>query len=159
MYDVLYADFPWPYQRTVGQGVASKQYNLMTMAELSQLPIMSLANEHCMLFYWVTGPLLPEQIVIPINLGFRYVTIAVNCIKVNPKSTSMPFFGIGSHTKSNSELCLLYAKGKSVLPATNSISQIQITEEDETLIVAPRSQHSRKPNIVRQKIVELYPDA
>lgn len=56
---------------------------------------------------------------------------------------------MGYYTRSNSELCLLGIKGKPLDRLSHSISQI---------LVAPVEKHSKKPAIVRDKIVQLFGD-
>jgi len=73
-------------------------------------------------------------------LGFSW-------IKTNKRSGT-PFFGIGYYTKSNCEVCLLGIKGR--LPV--------ISNKVSSVIISPRREHSRKPDIVREKIVELFGD-
>ena len=52
------------------------------------------------------------------------------------------------YTKSNSEICLLGIKGK-VKPITNYISSV---------IIEPKEKHSKKPDLIRNKIVDLCGD-
>ena len=79
--------------------------------------------------------------------GFTYKTVAFTWIKTNKKSSSY-FIGMGSWTRSNAEICLLATKGKPKrLDA--GISQI---------IVSPVQENSKKPNIVRDKIIQLVGD-
>ena len=56
--------------------------------------------------------------------------------------------GLGWWTRSNAEICLLAVKGK---PKRKSASVRQ-------LIFAPVEQHSKKPDVVRDRIVELMGD-
>ena len=61
-----------------------------------------------------------------------------------------PFFGIGYYAKSNQEVCLLAVKGKGhSLVKSNSVSSFVSTH---------RTKHSEKPQIFRDKIVELFGD-
>ena len=55
------------------------------------------------------------------------------------------FFGLGSWTRGNTEPCLIGVKGKPHR-VNSAVSQ---------LIFAPIRDHSRKPDIVRDKILEL----
>ena len=58
------------------------------------------------------------------------------------------FFGLGYWTRANAELCLIGTRGK-ISRKSNRISQV---------IDTPIEEHSKKPNIVREKIVELMGD-
>lgn len=55
------------------------------------------------------------------------------------------FFGIGHYTKSNCEVCLIGIKGRPQI-VSNKVSSVVISEKQE---------HSKKPDVVRDKIVEL----
>ena len=78
--------------------------------------------------------------------GFEYKTVGFTWIKKNKNGGN--FFGVGWYTKSNAEVCLIGVKGKAP-KVSNSISSIVETK---------RSKHSRKPSIIRQKIVEFCGD-
>jgi N6-adenosine-specific RNA methylase IME4 len=119
----------------------------MTMAEIKQLPLHKLANTNCALFLWVTFPCLDEQIKLFEHWGFDYKTVGFSWIKTNPKN-GRPFFGVGYYAKSNCEVCLLGIKGK-LKPVSNSVSSV---------VISPRREHSRKPNEVRERIVQLFGD-
>ena len=149
-YSIIYMDPPWKYNsrannNTRFRGGAGNHYNLMKMEEIRELPINNLANENCALFLWVTFPMLDEQIKLFKEWNFDYKTLGFSWIKLNPKNLQ-PFFGVGYYTKSNSEVCLLGVKGR-MKPVTNKISSV---------ILSPRREHSRKPDEVRNKIVELF---
>lgn len=151
-YNVIYADLPWKYNsranhKTRFRGGACGHYNLMTMEEIKNLPIKEMADENCALFLWVTFPMLDEQIKLFEEWGFDYKTLGFSWIKLNPKNLQ-PFFGVGFYTKSNCEVCLLGIKGK-MKPISNKISSV---------ILSPRREHSRKPDEIRSKIVELFGD-
>jgi len=58
------------------------------------------------------------------------------------------FFGIGSYTRSNAEVCLLGIKGKMKV----------ISHKVSSAILSPIREHSRKPDEARERIVELFGD-
>ena len=121
-------------------------YPTMKTEDICALPVKDLAADNCALIMWATFPKLPEALRVMDAWGFRYVTVAFNWFKTNKAGT--PMFGIGYYTKSNSEIALLGIKGK-MKPASNFISQV---------IVSEREAHSKKPNIVREKIIGLFGD-
>lgn len=86
------------------------------------------------------------------KLGFFYKTNAFTWIKKNKKSGT-DFFGMGQWTRRNTEILLLGTKGNPKA-INHSISEILETE----VIESPISRHSEKPDIVRDKIVELCGD-
>ncbi len=150
-YNIIYADPPWHYNERnnpntkFSRGVHS-HYPTMSTDEICSLSVPDIADENCALILWVTFPRLKEGIKVMEAWGFRYVTIAFNWFKTNKSGT--PFFGVGYYTKSNSEIALLGIKGK-MKPASNFVSQVVISE---------REKHSKKPEIVKDKIVELFGD-
>ena len=151
-YAILYVDPPWRYNKrnkfgtSFGGGVAA-HYPTMSMAEIQKLPIERLAAKNCALFLWVTFPYLNEQIKLFDCWGFKYKTLGFSWLKTNSRD-GRPFFGVGYYAKSNCEVCLLGVKG-SLKPISNRVS---------SCIIASRRDHSRKPDIVRDKIVELFGD-
>ena len=151
-YNIIYSDPPWKYNSRnnintrFGGGVFNK-YSLMTMEEIKSLPISNLAEENCVLFLWCTFPYLDEQIKLFDYWGFRYRTLGFSWIKTNSKN-GKPFFGVGYYAKSNCEICLMGMKGQ-LKPISNKVSSV---------IISPRREHSKKPDEVRNKIVELFGD-
>jgi N6-adenosine-specific RNA methylase IME4 len=151
-YSIIYADPPWKYNnranhKTRFRGGACGHYPLMTMAEIAALPLGDLAADNSALFLWCTFPYLDEQIKLFKHWGFKYRTVAFTWVKTNP-SNGQPFFGVGYYTKSNAEICLLGIRGQ-MEPISNDVSSV---------IIAPRQEHSRKPAVVRDRIVQLYGD-
>jgi N6-adenosine-specific RNA methylase IME4 len=154
-YNIIYADPPWRYNDSHCSGACEKHYNTMSINDLCNLPIKEIAADDCILFIWATYPLLPEAIKLIEAWGFKYKTIGFQWIKTN-KNTTNPlffrlnnlFFGLGRWTRGNTEPCLIATKGK-IKRLNNSISQI---------VLSPRENHSKKPDIVREKIVSLVGD-
>ena len=111
------------------------------------MPVSQLADENCALFMWATFPMLPEALRVIKAWSFRYTTVAFVWVKKNRKSEGW-FYGLGFWTRGNAEICLLATKGKPQR-VSKGISQ---------LVVSPVREHSRKPDEVRDKIVELMGD-
>ena len=148
-YQIIYADPPWSYRDKRDKhprlcGGALKHYQTMSMTSLRQIPIPSLADENCMIFMWATFPNLQEALDLIKEWGFKYKTIGFSWIKTN-KRNGKPFFGIGYYTKSNCEICLIGVKGKPI-KVCNSVSSV---------LISPKEHHSKKPDIIRDKIVQL----
>ena len=119
----------------------------MSKQNIQLLDIPSICEDDCTLFLWVTFPCLQEGLELIEKWGFTYKTCAFNWTKKNKKADSY-FWGLGYWTRSNSELCLLATKGK---PKRVSKSVHQVID-------AKIEEHSKKPVIVRDKIVELMGD-
>ena len=109
-YNIIYADPAWQYWET-GMHNQSNHYKTMTLEEICNLPIKNIADENCILFLWVTFPILQDCFKVIESWGFKYSTCGFNWVKRNKKADSY-FFGLGSWTRANSELCLIATKGK-----------------------------------------------
>lgn len=141
---MIYADPPWRYDDKRCSGNAADHYDTMTLSEICALPVADLAADDCILFLWATYPMLKEALQVIEAWGFKYKTIGFQWIKQN-KSGNGYFFGLGRWTRGNTEPCLIATKGK---PHRISASVGQ-------LVFSPLREHSQKPDVVREKIVEL----
>ena len=137
-YNIIYADPPWRYSDI------SKHYETVPIKEIYKFPIKNIADNNCILFIWTPFMLLPQCIETINKWGFRYVTVAFTWIKTN-KNNGKPFFGLGNWTRANAEICLLGIKGK-LKRESNKVAQV---------VMSPLREHSRKPDEIRDKIVEL----
>lgn len=150
-YNIIYADPPWGYKNNSTRAAATNHYSTMSLAGICDLPISAaeggIAADDCALFMWATFPMLREAIKVIEAWGFTYKTIAFNWVKQN-KSGKGLFWGLGNWTRSNSEICLLAVKGKPK----------RINAGVHSVIISPVSRHSRKPDEVRERIVELMGD-
>lgn len=149
-YNVIYADPPRKYNTwRDGMGTAEKHYPTMKVESIvgMQNIIKNISEKDCILFLWVTFPCLLEGLKVMKEWGFKYKTCGFNWIKRNKVSDTW-FFGMGHWTRANSELCLIGTKG-TIKRKSNKVSQIIDTHIEE---------HSKKPNIVRERIVELVGD-
>ena len=149
-YNIIYADPPWFYNdrrnsHTRFCGGARTYYDVMTVDEICALPVHKLAATHCYLFLWCTPPNDPWKYQVMEAWGFKYVTKGFCWVKTNKKN-GQPFFGIGYYTKSNSEDCWLGYRGPKPFKNSDYVSQV---------IMSPREAHSKKPDIVREKIVKF----
>ena len=150
-YNIIYADPPWNFKTYSEKGKQKKSaechYRCMNIDNIYDLPINQIAADNCILFLWVTFPLLKEGLETIEKWGFTYKTIGFNWIKQNKKSDSL-FWGLGYWTRANSEICLLATKGKPK----------RISKSVHSVIISKIREHSRKPDEVRDKIVELCGD-
>ncbi len=149
-YNVIYADPPWKYKTwTEGGGTAEKHYPTMKLDDIIKMKdtIEKISDNNCILFLWVTFPCLLEGLKVMKEWGFTYKTCGFNWVKRNKKSNTF-FFGMGYWTRANSELCLIGTKG-TIKRKSNKVFQI---------IDTPIEEHSKKPDVVRDRIVELVGD-
>lgn len=146
-YQIILADPPWEYNDKGCRGSAANHYSTMKNKDICNLPIKDLADKDCVLFIWGTYPKLPEVLEVIKAWGFEYKSIAFQWIKKNKKNGGW-FYGLGRWTRGNTEPCFIAVKGK---PKRVSASVFQIIE-------SPLTKHSRKPSVVREKILELIGD-
>ncbi|MCL1904398.1 MAG: MT-A70 family methyltransferase [Oscillospiraceae bacterium] len=146
-YGCIYADCPWSYRNKGGQGVAENHYRTMSNEDIYNLDVASISAKDCILFLWVTFPNLQEGLQTVKSWGFEYKTLGFCWVKRNRKSPSW-FFGLGFWTRSNPEICIIATKGKPK----------RISKAVHCVVDTPIEKHSKKPDIVREKIVELMGD-
>lgn len=149
-YQIIYADPPWKYRvwgkKSHGRS-AENHYPTMELEDIKSLDVSAISSKNCALFLWVTIPCLLMGLELVKAWGFQYKTIAFVWIKRNRKSPTY-FFGLGHWTRSNAELCVLATRGH---PKRQSKKVFQIVD-------TPIERHSKKPDIVRERIVELIGD-
>ncbi|HAN7920289.1 MT-A70 family methyltransferase [Escherichia coli] len=151
-YTLIYADPPWAYRDKAADGNrgAGFKYPVMSVLDICRLPVWDLADENCLLaMWWVpTQPL--EALKVVEAWGFRLMTMkGFTWIKCGSRQPDKLVMGMGHMTRANSEDCLFAVKGK--LPTRINAGIVQS-------FTAPRLEHSRKPDIVREKLVQLLGD-
>ena len=119
----------------------------MSLEDICKLPIKSISAKDSILFLWATFPQLPAALRVISAWGFQYKTVAFLWLKKNRKADSW-YFGLGFWTRGNAEVCLLATRGH---PKRKS-------KKVHQFIISPIEAHSKKPDIVRDKIIELAGD-
>lgn len=154
-YNVITIDPPWEYERTAGQGVANKQYSLMTWQDLHALgPLLhAVAAPDCAICLWTCAPLLLRTAELVQIWGFRYITKAFCWLKTYPNGGFV--LNVGSHIRANTEDVWLLSNG-TPRRKNNDICQVVPTLESEAVITT-RGRHSAKPEEVYRRI-ERYLD-
>lgn len=161
-YNIIYADPPWQFKTYSDAGKeksADNHYECQDINWIKDLPVADIADKNCLLFLWVTFPILEKSFEVIEAWGFKYSTCGFVWVKTNknfdvnqtsfiPVDSFDSFMGLGYWTRSNAEICLI-AKLGTIEKKSNSVHQI---------IYEPVREHSRKPDIVRDKIVELCGD-
>ena len=120
----------------------------MTLEDLKRLPVSAIASNDAVLFIWVIFSLLPQALQVISAWGFDYKTCGFTWVKRN-KIAKRWFWGMGYYTRANAEICLLATKGKGLRRISRSVHSV---------IDTPIENHSKKPDVVRDKIVELFGD-
>jgi len=149
-YQIIYADPPWSYNDKLGNdkalGSATSAYPTQSLQWIKALKVNEIADENCVLFLWAVSPLLPEAFEVIKAWGFKYKTVAFCWSKKFASGAEVS--NMGRWTMGNVELCLLATKGKPQ----------RLRKDIKQLVVAVRTVHSKKPDIVRNRIVELMGD-
>jgi len=148
-YQIIYADPPWMFnfknRKNLSTEAKLKLYNTMLDIDIINLPIKAISSNNCILFLWVMDSKIPFALKCIESWGFIYKTVAFTWVKTRKIKYH---FGGGNWTRSNPEICLLATKGE-IKRTSKSVSQ---------LVVSPLREHSRKPDIIRDKIIELVGD-
>lgn len=149
-YQIIYADPPWQYNRKTGRSSAAQHYATMPLDEIKNLPIKDLKTDDAMLFMWVTFPMLEDAFDVIKSWGFTYKGVAFVWVKKNKCGSN--FWGMGQYTRSNAEVCLM------AISKHTKASKFIKSHRVHQIIESIREAHSKKPDIVRDKIVELCGD-
>lgn len=149
-YKIIYADPNWRFKTYSDKGKgrsAENHYPTSTLEELASLPVESIADKDCVLFMWVTDPMLIDALNLAHAWSFQYKTVAFTWVKQN-RTKSGYWKGMGYWSRKNPEMCLLFTKGKPK----------RVNNNVEQLIISMRREHSRKPDEVKKRIVDLMGD-
>ena len=144
-YQIIYADPPWKFDKSITDTFACK-YPCMGVDELNNLDIKAVKSNNCALFLWSTMRHLPQAITLMDKWGFEYRTVAFVWIKTSQKGNIN--HRLGYWTLSNAELCLLGISGH----------PRKVNNKIRSVYLLPREGHSKKPQLFRDKIVELFGD-
>jgi len=153
-YTLIYADPAWQYRDSANDGNrgAEHKYPVMNLQDICRLPVWELAADNCLLAMWWVGPMPEEALAVVKAWGFRLMNMkGFTWHKIHEKS-GKDAMGMGHLTRSNSEDMLFAVKGK--LPERVMANILQhVSHEDH--ITAPRGEHSAKPHIFADKLVQL----
>lgn len=148
-YQIIYADPPWSFNFKKRKGLShsakERLYSTMHDDEIGCLPVNEMADKDCILFLWVMNSKLPVALKCIQSWGFEYKTVAFTWVKTTKNTYH---FGGGNWTRSNPELCVLATRGKPK----------RISRSVRNLCISPLREHSRKPDEIRESIVELVGD-
>lgn len=138
-YGVILADPPWRYEHAMSTSRRiENHYPTMTLEEIKALDIP--AAEHAILFLWATSPKLTEAIEVLQAWGFVYRS-SMAWVK--------PSIGPGYYARQRHELLLIGTKGQPGTPEPSN--------RPDSVIEAPRREHSAKPVIFHELIEGMYP--
>ena len=153
-YAAILADPPWRFRtwsETNQAKAPSKHYALMREQDIMEMPVDELAADDCVLFLWACWPTLKMAFSVISSWGFEYKTCAFDWMKAD--NTQPHFFqeeistqvGLGYWTRANTEPCLLATRGRPK----------RLNADVRQGIIAPRREHSRKPDGIHDRIERL----
>jgi len=154
-YKIIYADPPWDYYSAWKRknsdsagiwGLAQDHYNTMPLNEIKELAVKNICDDDCFLFLWATFPQIQSALDVIKAWGFEYKTAAFVWVKKNKSGKN--FMGMGWYTRANAEICLIGKRGSPKI-MNHGIKQT---------IESTLREHSKKPDEVRKRIVQLCGD-
>jgi len=142
LFPVIYADPPWQYDHPISDSRRiENQYPTMPIEEICALPIEEIAAPDGILFLWVTTPFLEKGLRVLEEWGFDYRTSMV-WVK--------PSIGPGQWVRQRHEYLLIGVRGNIPTPKGEN--------KPDSVIEAPRTEHSEKPEVVYEIIERMYPE-
>lgn len=158
-FNVVYADPPWRFKNWSMSEFAKRgekwarrngrsPYDVMDTKDIAALPVSDVAAKNAILLMWATYPKLTDALTVMDAWGFTYKTVALTWIKLNEGGSGFKF-GLGFHTRGNSELCLLGTRRQGLRRVDTTVPN---------LLIHPVGEHSKKPHEARLRIERLYGD-
>jgi len=162
-FKLIYADVPWHFKvhSSKGEGRSALQhYPVMSLKDVIDLPVQSIAEKDSVLLMWVIDPMIEQGYQVMRAWGYTPKTVGFYWAKTNKyalptivsdylKLERMFFAGLGYYTRANVEQCILGTRGKGLAVRDHGVRR---------LIVAPRGRHSEKPIQAYEGIERLFGD-
>jgi len=148
-FNVIYADPPWEYYLPL-RGAPETHYPTMTTEKICELKVP--ASKDAILFLWATNPKLEDALKVIKAWGFEYKTNMVWVKAVTSKDDQIikNQIGTGYYFRGQHELLLVAKKG--------NISPPDEPDRCTSVLIVPREEHSRKPDVVYEIIENMYPN-
>jgi N6-adenosine-specific RNA methylase IME4 len=139
-YRVIVVDPPWPYE------IASEEstirgvwpYPTLTVAEIAQTDIASIAHDDAILWLWTTNYHMQVVFYLLKAWGFEHRTIL---------TWAKDHMGAGDWLRGQTEQCVMAIRGKPIVTLT----------DQTTLLCAPVRKHSQKPREFYDLVERLCP--
>ena len=164
-YAVILADPPWQTvlwsgaTRTPTQKAGTDHYATMSLEALSAIPVAEITLPDAVLAMWTIGSHLDQALALGQAWGFAITTDVFYWLKqrrIRPDQLDLLTadiapapIGMGKYTRKQIEPCLLFKRGKGVRVCSHAVPQ---------LIVAPKREHSRKPEEQYPALEALFGD-
>jgi N6-adenosine-specific RNA methylase IME4 len=141
----IYADPPWQYDDQPPMGGAEKYYAVMALDAICALPIRALAAPQAHLHLWTTKDFRFEAKTVVEAWGFTFKTEVV-WIKTTDYGRKERF-GAGHYYRMAHEVLFMGVRG-SLPPSRHDLPSV---------LFAPRSVHSAKPEQMRDRVEQFSP--
>lgn len=147
-FGVIYADPPWSFKSWSGKTgtphrSANDHYITTETTALADIPVADVSAKDACLFMWVVDSHIDQAIDLGRAWGFGFKTKAFTWVKTT--QTGVPKIGMGYWTRKQTEICLMFTRGKPK----------RLNMGVRELIMSPRREHSRKPDEVYGRIESL----
>ena len=141
VFPVIYADPPWQYDHPISDSRRiENQYPTMPIEDICALPINEISASDSIIFLWASTPMLKKGLAVLDAWGFDYRTSMV-WVK--------PSIGPGHWVRQRHELLLIGIRGNIPTPKGS--------DKPDSVIEAPRTGHSKKPEVMYEIIERIFP--
>jgi N6-adenosine-specific RNA methylase IME4 len=146
----IVADPPWHtknYTPDIGNRDTRRHYRTISVKEIAALPVAEIVAPDCHLFLWFPHAHLLEALEVTKAWGFKYSSIAFTWVKLKKNcrvltSESDFHVSMGHTTRKSCEYCLI-GRRASLRRLSGGVNEV---------IIAPRREHSRKPDEIYARI-------
>lgn len=147
-YGCVLADPPWSFRTWSGRTgtphrTAHDHYACQTIESIGLLPLPEVCAPDCAMFMWTVDSHIDQGIQLAKGWGFDFKTVAFVWCKTTAKGT--PRIGMGYWTRKGAEICLMFTRG----------TPKRVDKGVRQVIIAPRREHSRKPDEQYERIERL----
>lgn len=125
------------------KGLSERHYATMSLADIKALPVGGIAARDAVLIMWVVDCMIPEALEVGAAWGFQFKTTGLVWQKT--RRDGQPAMGLGYWGRGQTEQALLFTRGK----------PRRLSAGVRKLIIAPRREHSRKPDEQYERIESL----
>jgi len=135
---------------------ADRHYNLMKTKDVESLPVPQICEANAHLYLWVTNNFLQDGLQVMKAWGFEYKT-KITWVKAEIQQDGAFKFqnaGLGQYFRGLDEVCLFGVRGMIPYKVDGNGKRMQ----GKTVLIAPRREHSEKPDEMRT-IIETVSSA
>jgi len=143
-YNVILADPPWTFSNQSSETrQIENQYPTMDLSDICAMDVELASAEDAVLFLWVPSSMIPEGFEVLSAWGFTYKSMLV-WVKDQ--------IGMGWWVRNRHEPLLIASRG-SIPPPADAATR------SDSVVEAPRGEHSAKPEKFYSIIEAMFPDA